>query len=40
MDVDLACFMMLIKDLPALFGRIGRPANKKVKIKDLEEFAC
>ena len=40
MDVDLACFKMLAKDLPTLFGTIGRPTNRKVKIKDLEEFAC
>ena len=40
MDVDLACFKMLAKDLPTLIGTIGRPTNRKVKIKDLEEFAC
>ena len=40
MDVDLACFMMLTEELPTLFRRIGRPANMKVKIKDLKEFAC
>jgi hypothetical protein len=40
MDVNLTCFMMMTKDLLVLFGMIGRPANMKVKIKDLEEFVC
>lgn len=40
MNVDLASFMMLTGDLPALFGRIGRPIYRKIKIKDLKELAC
>lgn len=35
-DLDLACFMMLTKDLPTLFGMIGLPTNKMVKVEDLE----
>lgn len=38
MDLDAACFMMLKKDLPTLFGIMARPANRKVKLKELEEF--
>lgn len=38
MDLDAACFMMLTKDLPELFGIMGRPANRKVKVKDLVRF--
>jgi hypothetical protein len=37
-DLDSACFMMLTQDLPALFGIMIRPANRKVKVKDLPEF--
>ena len=38
MDLDAACFMMLTLDLPELFGSIARPGNRKVKVKDLEDF--
>jgi hypothetical protein len=37
-DLDAACFMMLTRDLPALFGIMARPANRKVPVKDLSEF--
>jgi hypothetical protein len=37
-DLDVACFMMLTKDLSALFGIMARPANRKVSVKDLPEF--
>jgi hypothetical protein len=40
MDVDLTCFMMLTKDLSTLFGMIDRLINRKIKIKDIKEFAC
>jgi hypothetical protein len=36
MDLDSACLMMLTQDLPAVFGIMIRPANRKVK--DLPEF--
>lgn len=39
LDLDAACFMMLTRDLPDLFGIMARPANRKVKIKDLPEFS-
>ena len=31
--------MMLTGDLPDLFGIMARPANRKVKIRDLLEFS-
>jgi hypothetical protein len=31
---------MMTEDFSTLFRRIGRSCNKKVKINDLEEFAC
>jgi len=37
-DLDAACFMMLTKDLPALFEIMVRPANRKVPVRDLLEF--
>jgi hypothetical protein len=37
-DLDAACFMMLTSDLPALFGIMARPANRKVPVKDLSDF--
>jgi len=37
-DLDAACFMMLTRDLPALFGIMARPANRKVPVRDLPEF--
>jgi hypothetical protein len=37
-DLDVACFMMLARDLPALFGIMARLANRKVPVKDLSEF--
>jgi hypothetical protein len=37
-DLDAACFMMLTRDLPALFGIMVRPANRKVLVRDLPEF--
>jgi hypothetical protein len=37
-DLDVAYFMMLTRDLPALFGIMARPANRKVSVKDLPEF--
>ncbi len=37
-DLDAACFMMLTKDLPALFEIMARPANRKVPVRDLPEF--
>jgi hypothetical protein len=38
MDLDAACFLMLSRDLPELFGVMGRPANRQVKVKDLDDF--
>jgi hypothetical protein len=38
MDLDAACIMMLTLDLPDLFGVMVRPANRRVKIRDLVEF--
>ncbi len=37
-DLDVACFMMLIGDLSALFGIIARLAYRKVLMKDLLAF--
>jgi hypothetical protein len=37
-DLDAACFMMLTRDLPTLFGIMARPANRKVPVRDLREF--
>ncbi len=37
-DLDAACFMMLTRDLPALFGIMARPTNRKVPVRDLPEF--
>ncbi len=37
-DLDAACFMMLTKDLPTLFGIMARPANRKVPVRDFPEF--
>ena len=37
-DIDAACFLMLTLDLPDLFGIMARSTNRKVKIRDLEEF--
>jgi hypothetical protein len=37
-DLDAACFMMLTRDLLALFGIMTRPANRKVLVRDLPEF--
>ncbi len=37
-DLDAACFMMLTTDLPALFGIMARPANRKVPVRDLPDF--
>jgi len=30
--------MMLTRDLPALFGIMARPANRKVPVRELPEF--
>ncbi|CAK9188676.1 unnamed protein product [Sphagnum troendelagicum] len=37
-DLDAACFIMLTRDLPTLFGIMARPANRKVPVKDLSDF--
>lgn len=39
LDLDAACFMMLTSDLPDLFGVMARPANRRVKVRDLPEFS-
>ena len=39
MDLDAACFLMLILDLSDLFGSMACHANYRVKIKDLVEFS-
>lgn len=38
LDLDAACFMMLTLNLPSLFGIMARPANRRMKVKDHEEF--
>lgn len=38
-DLDASCFVMLIEDLFEVFGTMVRPANRKVSINDLPEFA-
>lgn len=38
LDLDATCFMILTLDLPALFGIIARPANRKIPVRDLPEF--
>ncbi len=37
-DRDTPCFMMLTRDLPALFGIMARQANRKVLVRDHSEF--
>jgi hypothetical protein len=37
-DIDVASFMMLSQKLPLLLGAIIRPNNRKVKIRDFEDF--
>jgi hypothetical protein len=37
-DVDKTNFLMLTKDLLKFVGFITRPANRKVKVHDLDEF--
>ncbi len=37
-DLDAGCFMMLTRDLPTLFGIMTRPTNRKVSVRDLQEF--
>ncbi len=39
LDLDAACFMMLTRDLPDLFGIMARPANRRVPVRDLPEFS-
>ena len=39
MDLDVVCFCMLTRDLPELFKIMVRPANRRVKIRDLVEFS-
>lgn len=39
MNIDATYFLMLTLDLPDLFGIMARSANRRVKIRDLEEFA-
>ena len=39
MDLDVVCFCMLTRDLPELFGIMARPANRRMKIRDLVEFS-
>jgi hypothetical protein len=38
MDLDNACFIILIRDFPTIFGIIIQPTNRKVKVKNLLEF--
>jgi hypothetical protein len=38
MNLDAAYFMMLMKDLPTLFGIMLYLANQNVLVKDLLEF--
>jgi hypothetical protein len=38
-DLDAACIMMLTSDLPDLFGVMARPANRKIPVRDLDDFA-
>jgi hypothetical protein len=37
-DLDAACFMMLTKDLLALFEIMARLVNRKVLVRDLLKF--
>jgi hypothetical protein len=36
--LDAACFVMLTRDLLALFGIMARLAKRKVPVRDLPEF--
>ena len=38
LDVNAACFMMLTRDLPSLFGIMARSANRVIRIRDSLEF--
>lgn len=38
MDFDVVCFFMLIIDLLNLFGIMVRLVNRRIIVKDLEEF--
>ncbi len=37
-DLDAACFMMLVEDLPTFIGNVGRPANRKTFVRDAIRF--
>lgn len=39
LNLDVACFMMLIGDLADLFGIMAHPANLRVKVRDLPQFS-
>ena len=39
LDVDVACFMMLTRDLPSLFGIMAEQANMVIRVRDSHEFA-
>ena len=39
MDLDVACFCMLTRGLPELFGIMARPANRRLKIRELVKFS-
>lgn len=38
LDLDVACFMMLISDFPNLIKLIACPTNRNINVKDVEEF--
>jgi len=38
LDLDATCFMMLILDLPHLFGVMVCPSNQEAQVRDFEEF--
>ena len=38
LDVDAACFMILTRDLPSLFGIMARPANMVIRVRDSPEL--
>ena len=38
LDVDAACFMILTRDLPSMFGIMARPANMVIRVRDSPEL--
>lgn len=40
LDCDMACFFVLTNDLPLLFGRVCRPANRHQRVRDSRRYGA